>query len=139
MILRVLLVLLIALPACEAGDRIPDTQSADVGDTAGDTEEDEIQEPIVGCDWATGSWLLVDCTGAVFSMNFVPSVLCGIQILSPSAVFAGAWGSVKDAGISIFLPVSNKQCHGAWDGTTLVGACDTLTGPCSFTAEPNSS
>ncbi len=128
---------MILLPACEAGNKIPDTSSSDIVDSETTSEIEEINNsPVVGCAWPLGSWIFTDCLGSQIQLDFHAAAQCTFQVVSASTVFAGAWAKVSDAGMSIFLPISNGSCHGAFDGESIMGACDTLTGPCSFVALP---
>jgi hypothetical protein len=135
--IRTLLLILVFLPACEVGDKIPDAQTSDIADDLSATDTNDQETTVVkGCAWTAGSWILTDCLGTELQLDFHVSTQCTFQVIATSVLFTGAWATVNDSGISIFLPSTNGSCHGAFDGESIVGACDTFSGPCSFEARP---
>jgi len=118
----------------------PDASSDDTAstDTNDPTDTVPAPQPIEGCGWLDGSWTLYDCQNVQFSVNFFVQADCSVLVLSNSPILAGAVGQVNDAALTLFLRSVIGSCHGFYDGSSLVGACDALGGACSFVATPDS-
>ena len=146
----------IFLLACEAGQGSPDvaktgsdaeaesesdaaqTESDAEATDAGAAEETVTPTPvaIVGCDWASGAWVMVDCLQASIPFNIHLVAGCQFQITSQSPALTGAYGQIKDGAMSLILPATAGTCNANWNGEVLVGACSLPNGPCGFEASP---
>ena len=139
------LLALTLLLSCELAESDPDVktdlQPADTSEVPKeevtpppeDTASPE-PDPVTGCEWAAGEWSLTDCEGSVIALTINLVSGCAFQVVSTATTLTGAWGTVKDAGLSMLLPMTNSQCHASYDGVKWVGACGMPAGPCAFQA-----
>ena len=123
------------LLACELGHAPADAGAVDYGATDA-PQPDAGKTPIKGCAWFAGTWTLTDCTDESFVLEAMTGADCVTHLSAPSPTFAGAWGQVKDAAMTLILPALGSQCQGSFDGASIRGACGLPAGPCGFVAIP---
>ena len=132
------------LLSCDLGDNIEPTPLSEAIETqvpniepADELDETDESEPIVGCDWVSGPWVLTDCQNNAFDVVFHTAGQCTVQAVSAHPSFMGAFGQAQDSGLSLVLPAIGGMCQGAFDGAILHGACGTrFSSPCAFQAVP---
>ena len=136
---RILFCLLPLVLSCDFG-QTPASVSAESQPEAvleDNTETEESETLIEGCEWVAGSWELTDCAEETIQLYLTDGGNCTVQVTSNHPVFTGAWGQARDAALSLFLPATGAQCQAAFDGNTLIGACGTFSGPCAIEAVPS--